>query len=54
VSEEEFRGCKHTDYGRDKTAQPHYCPYQYDVNNNDDSEYCNCCENCQQACSDDI
>jgi hypothetical protein len=32
---------------------PHLCPYQHDVN--DDDEYqCTCCDNCEQDCADDI
>ena len=42
--------CKHAE----KQAPPHRCPYQNDANNNDDPEYCTCCEDCQQECADGV
>jgi hypothetical protein len=35
------------------TKKKHQCPYQNDVHENN-SNHCNCCENCQQNCSDEI
>lgn len=32
----------------------HSCPYQYDVNNDDNAEFCNCCRECTQECADNI
>lgn len=34
-------------------AAPHPCPYQREINNNNE-EYCVCCPECEQRCSDDI
>ncbi len=33
--------------------EPHTCPYQSDVNN-DDKTLCTCCKNCIGECCDDI
>lgn len=35
------------------TEQPHSCPYQSEIND-DDSEWCDCCEDCTQECVWDI
>lgn len=32
----------------------HSCPYQEDVHNNPDPEYCNCCPECEEQCRQDI
>ena len=32
---------------------PHLCPYQLDVNNDQDYR-CRCCDECEQECADDI
>lgn len=32
----------------------HSCPYQVDVEGNNDPEYCNCCEDCEKNCAEDI
>lgn len=34
-------------------APDHTCPYDADVNNNDDSE-CNCCKGCTDDCAMDV
>ncbi len=33
--------------------QPHVCPYASDVDG-DDETLCNCCDECTEACEDDI
>lgn len=33
---------------------PHSCPYEADINDNDDPECCTCCDACTQECADDI
>lgn len=38
--------CEHT--------PTHSCPYQEDVNNDPDPEYCCCCEECTRECAADI
>ena len=35
------------------TSELHSCPYQADINN-DDSEHCNCCNDCSHECAMDI
>lgn len=35
------------------TESPHTCPYQADVNNNDEP-HCDCCSDCQHECRMDI
>ena len=32
----------------------HSCPYEEDVGNNSDPEYCNCCDSCMEQCASDI
>lgn len=32
----------------------HGCPYASEINDDDDPEYCNCCEDCMQECNWDI
>ncbi len=32
-------------------CDPHLCPYQQDINDDQES-MCNCCEDCEQDCSD--
>ncbi len=32
----------------------HLCPYEEDVNGNDDPEYCTCCPWCEQGCANNI
>lgn len=36
-------------------AEPlHSCPFQEDINNNTDEEYCDCCSVCRHECAMDI
>ncbi len=37
----------------DDSYEFHICPYQLEING-DDSESCDCCEECEQQCRDDI
>jgi hypothetical protein len=32
----------------------HSCPYASEINDNDDPEYCNCCDDCTHECCMDI
>jgi hypothetical protein len=32
----------------------HSCPYASDINDDDDPEYCNCCEDCTLQCVEEI
>jgi hypothetical protein len=34
--------------------EPHSCPYQQDVNNVEDEDYCTCCTDCQEDCRNSI
>lgn len=38
----------------DRTEESHSCPYQEDINGNDDEDYCNCCTSCEHECCMDI
>ncbi len=38
---------------KNKATEPHPCPYRSDVGN-DDETLCDCCEDCQGNCCDDI
>lgn len=33
---------------------PHSCPYQVEINDDNDPEYCTCCDYCRQECVWDI
>lgn len=44
-------GCK---CGQAAAEESHPCPYQADVNGDDDPEYCRCCDDCRGNCRDDI
>lgn len=37
-----------------ENREPHSCPFQADVHGNNDPEYCDCCEECEYQCSQDI
>jgi hypothetical protein len=37
----------------DEGCGEHPCPYQCDINGNDES-YCSCCEFCERQCAMDI
>ena len=39
--------------GQFETMEPHSCPYQEEINN-DASETCYCCPECEQECAWDI
>ena len=41
-------------HGPDGQEDPHYCPYQNDINGNGDEEFCTCCEGCTDACAMEI
>lgn len=45
----EFERCKNNN----GTEQLHSCPYSRDIND-DDSECCNCCSECEYQCCMDI
>lgn len=32
----------------------HRCPYASEINDNNDDEYCNCCDDCTHQCCMDI
>ena len=35
---------------KNKSTEPHCCPYQSDIKNNEDEEYCTCCSDCEREC----
>lgn len=38
--------------GKNTKEKPHQCPYAIEIN--DDTELCECCDDCVSICSDDI
>lgn len=38
---------------KNPSTQPHICPYKEDINGDIES-LCNCCDDCQNICCDDI
>ena len=40
--------------GKNEAQESHSCPYQREINDIDDEDYCDCCDDCQQNCLDDI
>ncbi len=36
----------------DRSIEPHSCPYECDIHDNYDDNYCSCCEYCEQKCLD--
>ena len=40
--------------GKEASAESHACPYQSEINDDDDLEYCTCCDDCYQECVWDI
>ncbi len=51
-TEGEMEKCQSCKTG-EGTEELHSCPYNSDIYE-DDSECCNCCEDCVQECADDI
>lgn len=39
---------------RNEAESPHGCPYQNDMNGDDDGCYCNCCDECRDDCRTSI
>jgi hypothetical protein len=44
------RGCD----GKGLATEPHSCPFQKEINDDMNPEYCRCCEDCEQECIDGI
>jgi hypothetical protein len=40
--------------GINEAQEPHPCPYQHEINDVEDDEYCTCCEECEDDCRADI
>lgn len=38
---------------KNNATEPHCCPYQAEINNNEDAEYCTCCHDCEHECAMD-
>ena len=51
TEDKEIKHCKH---GPEAQREPHGCPYQGDINDNPDPEYCTCCAECECDCVDAI
>jgi hypothetical protein len=39
--------------GKNPASKPHTCPFQAEIND-DEETLCNCCDECKQDCADDI
>ena len=39
-------------YGKVHRKPSHPCPYEAEINDNSDPQYCNCCDECTQDCGD--
>lgn len=40
--------------GKNPAVDPHACPYAEEIGDNDDPEYCTCCDECIHECCMDI
>lgn len=40
--------------GKNPAQDKHRCLYEEDLNNGNTTDFCNCCEQCSQICSDDL
>ena len=40
--------------GINEAQDPHLCPYQEDVNGDDNPKFCTCCKECVRVCADEI
>lgn len=40
--------------GVNPATEPHSCPYADEIGDNDDPEYCTCCDDCMHECAMDI
>jgi len=39
-------------YCANKAASPHFCPFQYEINN--DKAKCKCCQDCRAGCAEEV
>lgn len=39
---------------KNEDTEAHACPYQSEINDNDDENYCACCKDCEHECAMDI
>ncbi len=39
---------------KNPAAEPHQCPYQSEIHDNQNPEFCTCCDVCRRECADDI
>ena len=46
--------CQRASTCGNKSDGRHSCPYQADINDNGDEDYCNCCSDCTTDCAMDI
>lgn len=37
--------------GKEVDGHLHACPFAQEINDNDDDNYCNCCEDCSEECA---
>lgn len=36
------------------TSEYHQCPYECEILDNHDENYCDCCEECERNCAEDV
>ena len=40
--------------GGEGSEEAHPCPFEEEINDDHNPEYCTCCDDCTQGCKDDI
>lgn len=40
--------------GNNPATEPHSCPFAEEIGDNNDPEYCTCCDDCRHECCMDI
>lgn len=51
IIKEEIKKCK---CGVNGSILNHDCPYEKEINNNNNPKYCNCCLSCEQECCNNV
>jgi hypothetical protein len=44
------RKCEQENCENEGTYYNHYCPYQGEIYDNEDENFCNCCSDCEDDC----
>ena len=54
TNENETKSDKCSRCQKNPSSEPHACPFQEEINGNDDDSYCDCCDDCRHECLMDI